>query len=118
MMLKTTLLNLFLSFNIGCQHVNEWQCYRCAFDMTEQKLCVQNGRFTFSEIEFTTEVAKLEGTYQMAGDTLILNKGVNVEGNHEFANEISLFIKDNKIYYLINDSTLSPLYFTKVGAGN
>ncbi len=83
-------------------------CYYSSFDMTEQKLCLDKGSFTFTELELNDEIV-IRGYYSFVRDTLILNEGF-IGGKHIFENEIKLVRKNKKLYHLY-EGKLSKLYF-------
>jgi hypothetical protein len=76
--------------------------------MIDQKLCLNNGKFQFKEIELDREIM-IEGNYVVSGDTLILNKDVKSK-KHHFSGELYFLIDSEKLWYLTNDKK-SSLFF-------
>ncbi|MEO0471504.1 MAG: hypothetical protein AAF206_17875 [Bacteroidota bacterium] len=94
-------------------HLEADECYKCAFDMTMQELCLLNEEeFEFYEKTVFEKAIEIKGNYEKEGDTLIFNKGIDKKLGHEFENELKLIKRKDTIFYLYKGD-LSPLYFTK-----
>lgn len=84
------------------------QCYKSYYDILQEKLCLENGKFFFELVDPLDPNIKIEGDYITRGDTLIFNPGVSQNEMQVLACESSNYNEEGKFLRLI-DQNKSPL---------
>jgi len=89
------------------------QCYKSAYDVLVEKLCLKDGNFEFELMDPLDPNIIVKGKYVKKNDTLIFNPGVNQSQLIVCTSQLETYEKNGKFIKLINHNK-KPLSYINI----
>ncbi|AXT54615.1 hypothetical protein D1815_02185 [Aquimarina sp. AD1] len=94
------------------------QCYKSAYDVLEEKLCLKDGSFEFELIDPLDPNIIVKGKYIKNNDTLIFNPGINQSELVASNSRLETYEQNGKFIKLVDNNKKSLSFVNLIMNGN